>query len=75
MSSTFVSLEAILANHGLRGKMDHKSDARIFLGYSTNNRAYKVYNKRAKAIRESINVVVDNTPKDKEEKEDDVPPQ
>ena len=31
-----------------------------FLGYYTNNRAYKVYNKRTKVVMESTNVQVDD---------------
>ncbi|XP_045799072.1 uncharacterized protein LOC123893185 [Trifolium pratense] len=37
----------------------------IFLGYSTNNRAYRVYNSRTKVTMESINVVVDDAPSTK----------
>ena len=40
---------------------DAKSDEGIFLGYSTNSRAYKVYNKCTKTVMESINVVTDDT--------------
>ena len=40
--------------------MDPKSDEGIFLGYSTNNRAYRVFNSRTKVMMESINVVVDD---------------
>ena len=43
------------------GKFDAKSDEGIFLGYSTNSRAYRVYNKRTKTVMESINVVIDDT--------------
>lgn len=39
--------------------MDPKSDEGIFLGYFTNNSAYRVYNNRPKIIMEYINVVVD----------------
>ena len=42
-------------------KFDAKSDEGIFLGYSTNSRAYRVYNKRTKTVMESINVVIDDT--------------
>jgi hypothetical protein len=37
-----------------------KSDEGIFLGYSTNSRAYRVFNKRTETVMESINVVVDD---------------
>ena len=42
--------------------MDPKSDEGIFLGYSTNSRAYRVFNFRTKVMMESINVVVDGSP-------------
>jgi hypothetical protein len=38
------------------GKFDSKSDEGIFLGYSTNSRAYRVFNKRTETVMESINV-------------------
>ncbi|GKV13717.1 hypothetical protein SLEP1_g24703 [Rubroshorea leprosula] len=43
------------------GKFDSKSDEGIFVGYSTSNKAYRVYNKRTKVIEESIHVVFDET--------------
>ena len=39
-------------------KFDSKSDESIFLGYSNNNRAYRVYNVRIQTIMESANMVV-----------------
>jgi len=54
----------ILADRDYRRKMDQKSDEGIFLGYSTNNRAYKVYNSRTQVAMESINVVIDDVAKD-----------
>ena len=41
-------------------KFDAKSDKGYFLGYSTTNRAYKVYNLRTKTIMESSNVVIND---------------
>lgn len=41
-------------------KLENKSDEKIFLEYSSNNRAYRVYNLRTKIVIESINVVVDD---------------
>ena len=38
-----------------------KSDEGIFLGYYTNSRAYRVFNKRTKTVMESINVEVDDS--------------
>jgi hypothetical protein len=38
----------ILRDRENLGKFDPKSDEGIFLGYSTNNRAYKVFNKEQK---------------------------
>ena len=43
------------------GKFDAKSVEGIFLGYSTNSRVYRVYNKCTKMVMESINVVIDDT--------------
>jgi hypothetical protein len=41
-------------------KFDPKSDEGIFLGYSTNSHAYRVFNKRTEIVTESINVVIDD---------------
>jgi hypothetical protein len=41
------------------GKFDAKSDEGIFLGYSMNSKAYRVYNKRSLTIEESMHVVFD----------------
>jgi hypothetical protein len=50
----------ILRDRENLGKFDSKSDEGIFLGYSTNNRAYRVFNKRTEIVMESINVVIDD---------------
>ncbi|KAG7553143.1 Integrase catalytic core [Arabidopsis thaliana x Arabidopsis arenosa] len=42
------------------GKFDSRSDEGIFLGYSTNSSAYRVYNKRTKVIGDADNVVFDD---------------
>jgi len=55
----------ILSDRDYRRKMDPKSDEGIFLGYSTNSRAYRVYNSKTKIVMESINVVIDDVPKEK----------
>jgi len=54
----------ILADRDYIKKMDTKSDEGIFLGYSTNSRAYRVYNNRTQAVMESINVVIDEVAKE-----------
>jgi hypothetical protein len=41
------------------GKFHAKSDGGIFLGYSMNSKAYRVYNKRSLTIEESMHVVFD----------------
>ncbi|CAJ2662295.1 unnamed protein product [Trifolium pratense] len=51
----------ILADRESRRKLDPKSDEAIFLGYSTNSRAYRVFNSRTRTMMESINVVVDDS--------------
>ncbi|PNY15185.1 putative LRR receptor-like protein kinase, partial [Trifolium pratense] len=57
----------ILANKEPRRKLDPKSEEGIFLGYSTNSRAYRVYNPITKVIMESVNVVIDDSPSPKQE--------
>jgi len=55
----------ILSDRDYRRKMDPKSDEGIFLGYSTNSRAYRVFNSKTETVMESINVVIDCVPKEK----------
>nr|GEX66979.1 hypothetical protein [Tanacetum cinerariifolium] len=43
-------------------KMKEKGDASIFVGYSTQSRAYRVFNKRTKVIMETIHVNFDELP-------------
>ncbi|GJT11077.1 retrovirus-related pol polyprotein from transposon TNT 1-94 [Tanacetum coccineum] len=43
-------------------KMKEKGNACIFIGYSTQSRAYKVYNKRTRVIVETIHVNFDELP-------------
>nr|GEV64771.1 uncharacterized mitochondrial protein AtMg00810-like [Tanacetum cinerariifolium] len=43
-------------------KMKEKGDACIFVGYSTQSRAYKVFNKRTRVIVETIHVNFDELP-------------
>ncbi|XP_070017750.1 uncharacterized protein [Nicotiana sylvestris] len=39
------------------GKFDAKSDKGVFLGYSSQSKAYKIYNKRTQCIEESVHVI------------------
>jgi hypothetical protein len=68
---TFGSRCYILRDRENLGKFDPKSDEGIFLGYSTNSRAYRVFNKRTETVMESINVLIDDeeveTPSEGEE--------
>jgi hypothetical protein len=57
---TFGSKSYILRDNENLEKFDPKSDDGIFLGYSTNSRAYRVFNKRTKTVMETINVVIDD---------------
>jgi len=57
---TFGSKCYILRDRENLGKFDSKSDEGIFLGYSTNSCAYRVFNKRTETVMESINVVIDD---------------
>nr|GFC65104.1 retrovirus-related Pol polyprotein from transposon TNT 1-94 [Tanacetum cinerariifolium] len=43
-------------------KMKEKGDERIFVGYSNQSRAYRVFNKRTRVIMESIHVNFDELP-------------
>ncbi|KAJ9544338.1 hypothetical protein OSB04_024045 [Centaurea solstitialis] len=43
------------------GKFEPKSDESIFVGYSHNSKAYRVFNKRTRTILESSNVVFSET--------------
>ena len=41
------------------GKFDEKADHGIFIGYSLNSHAYRIYNKRLMIVEESVHVVFD----------------
>ena len=56
----FGSVCYILNDREQRGKLDAKSDEGVFLGYSNNHLAYRVYNKRTRTVMESTNIVVDD---------------
>jgi len=56
---TFGSRCYILRDRENLGKFDPKSDEGI-LGYSTNSRDYRVFNKRIETVMESINVIIDD---------------
>ncbi|XP_070008258.1 uncharacterized protein [Nicotiana sylvestris] len=43
------------------GKFDAKSYGRIFLGYSSQSKAYKIYNKRTQCVEESVHVIFDES--------------
>ncbi|XP_070004811.1 uncharacterized protein [Nicotiana sylvestris] len=43
------------------GKFDAKSDEGIFLGYSSQSKAYKIYNKRTQCVEESVHVIFDES--------------
>ncbi|XP_022891884.1 uncharacterized protein LOC111406737 [Olea europaea var. sylvestris] len=50
----------ILRDRENLGKFESKSDEGVFLGYSRNSRAFRVYNSRTHVVMESINVVIDD---------------
>ncbi|XP_075109223.1 uncharacterized protein LOC142181012 [Nicotiana tabacum] len=54
------------------GKFDAKSDKGIFLGHSSQSKAYKVYNKQTQCVEESIHVIFDESylPREKSKKDD-----
>ena len=66
----FGSKYYILNDRENLGKFDARSNKGIFLGYSKNSQAYRVYNKRTKTMMELINVVIDDTILKKDADED-----
>nr|GEZ99360.1 retrovirus-related Pol polyprotein from transposon TNT 1-94 [Tanacetum cinerariifolium] len=58
----FGSLCYIIRDGEKLDKMKEKGDARIFVGYSTQSRAYKLFNKRTRVIVETIHVKSDELP-------------
>ena len=56
----FRSTYYILKDREPRGKFFAKSDEEVFLGYSSNSRAYKLYIRRTMSIIESINLQIDD---------------
>nr|GEX55505.1 hypothetical protein [Tanacetum cinerariifolium] len=58
----FSSLCYIVKDGENLDKMKEKGDACIFFGYSTQSRAYRVFNKRTKVIVETIHVNFDELP-------------
>ncbi|GJU18422.1 retrovirus-related pol polyprotein from transposon TNT 1-94 [Tanacetum coccineum] len=58
----FGSLCYIIRDGENLDKMKEKGDACIFVGYSTQSRAYRVYNKRTKVIIETIHVNFEELP-------------
>ncbi|CAM8933228.1 unnamed protein product [Rhodiola kirilowii] len=41
------------------GKFDPRSDEGVFVGYASDSKAYKVYNKKTRKVEESVHVVFD----------------
>nr|GFA07832.1 retrovirus-related Pol polyprotein from transposon TNT 1-94 [Tanacetum cinerariifolium] len=58
----FGSLCYIVRDGEILDKMKEKGDECIFVGYSTQSRAYRVFNKRIRVIMESIHVNFDELP-------------
>nr|GEX22970.1 reverse transcriptase domain-containing protein [Tanacetum cinerariifolium] len=58
----FGSLYYIVRDGENLDKMKEKGDACIFVGYSTQSRAYRVFNKRTRVIMETIHVNFDELP-------------
>ncbi|XP_042950195.1 uncharacterized protein LOC122282303 [Carya illinoinensis] len=60
----------ILRDRENLAKFDPKSDEGIFLGYARNSRAYRCYNLHTRTEIESINVVVNDAPEEKLNKDE-----
>ena len=41
------------------GKFDERSEEAIFLGYASDSKAYRVYNKNSMCVEESIHIIFD----------------
>nr|GFB59910.1 hypothetical protein [Tanacetum cinerariifolium] len=62
-TACFTQNHSLVIPHGENlDKMKEKGDECIFVGYSTQSRAYKVFNKRIRVIMESIHVNFDELP-------------
>ncbi|XP_024010096.1 uncharacterized protein LOC112085206 [Eutrema salsugineum] len=59
-SFRILALCYILNDKDYLGKFDSRSDEGIFLGYSGNSTAFRVFNIRSKVLIESVNVVFDD---------------
>ena len=57
----FGNIYYILNDRVHLGKFDAKSDTGVFLCYSTNSKAHRVYNMRTQTIMELANVVIDDS--------------
>ena len=55
--------KCFVVNNGKKSldKFDAKVDEAIFLGYSLQSKAYRVFNRRTLCVEESVNVVCDET--------------
>ena len=53
---TFGSKCYVLKNNLNMGKFDERSEECLFVGYSLNSRAYRVFNLKSRIIEETINV-------------------
>jgi len=63
MHLTVFSCKCYVHNNGkdALGKFDPRNDEAIFLGYSSHNKAYKVFNKQTLCVEESVHVLFDET--------------
>nr|GFC15813.1 hypothetical protein [Tanacetum cinerariifolium] len=62
-TACFTQNRSLIIPHGENlDKMKEKGDECIFVGYSTQSRAYRVFNKRTRVIMESIHVNFDELP-------------
>nr|GEU48778.1 integrase, catalytic region, zinc finger, CCHC-type, peptidase aspartic, catalytic [Tanacetum cinerariifolium] len=57
-----IAMACLTQNHGENLDKMKKGDACIFVGYSTQSRAYRVYNKRTRVIIKTIHVNFDELP-------------
>ncbi|XP_071722307.1 uncharacterized protein [Rutidosis leptorrhynchoides] len=63
----------MLKDREQRRKLDSKSERGVFVGYSVNNRAYRIFIEKSNTITESINIVFDDMQVEVENQEDGEP--
>nr|GFB92799.1 ribonuclease H-like domain-containing protein [Tanacetum cinerariifolium] len=54
--SNFKTINKLVKGDLVRGKFDGKADEGFFVGYSTNSKAFRVFNSRSRIVEENMHV-------------------